>query len=34
MMSIVLKNNKNKIIVDKDIENLVPFLDKTNIKFK
>ena len=34
MMHSVLGNNKNKIIVDKDIENLVPFLDNNNIKFK
>ena len=28
MMETVLSNNKNKIIVDKDIENLVPFLNQ------
>ena len=28
MMETVLGNNKNKIIVDKDIENLVPFLNQ------
>ena len=27
-MEYVLSNNKNKIIVDKDIENLVPFLNQ------
>ena len=34
MMNSVLSNNKNKIIVDKDIENLVPFLEKNNIRIK
>ncbi len=33
-MKAVLSNNKNKIIVDKDIENLVPFLEKNNIRIK
>jgi membrane protease subunit HflK len=33
-MAIVFSNNKNKIIVDKDIENLVPFLEKNNIRTK
>ena len=32
MMKSVLSNNRNKIIVDKDIENLVPFLEKNNIQ--
>ena len=34
MMQSILSNNNNKIIVDKDIENLVPFLEKNNIKIK
>ena len=34
MMNSVLSNNKNKIIVDKDIENLVPFLERNNIRVK
>tara|TARA_Y100000590_G_scaffold460510_1_gene619963 strand:+ start:25 stop:999 length:975 start_codon:yes stop_codon:yes gene_type:complete len=31
-MEYVLSNNKNKIIVDKDIEHLVPFLDQNKFK--
>ena len=31
-MNEILSNNSNKIIVDKDIENLVPFLDQNKIK--
>ena len=31
-MEYVLSKNKNKIIVDKDIENLVPFLDQNKMK--
>ena len=34
MMKDVLSNNKNKIIVDKDIENLVPLLDQNKFKIK
>ena len=34
MMKSVLSDNRNKIIVDKDIENLVPFLEKNNIRIK
>ena len=34
MMDVVLSNNKNKIIVDKDIENLVPFLERNNTRIK
>jgi len=34
MMQSILSNNNNKIIVDKDIENLVPLLEKNNIKIK
>ena len=33
-MAIVFSNNKNKIIVDKDIENLVPFLENNNVRIK
>ena len=33
-MQHVLSNNKNKIIVDKDIENLVPFLDQNTMRRK
>ena len=33
-MNEILSNNSNKIIVDKDIENLVPFLDQNKIKLK
>ena len=33
-MQHVLSNNKNKIIVDKDIENLVPFLDQNTMRKK
>ena len=33
-MEEVLSQNKNKIIVDKDIENLVPFLNQNNLKLK
>ena len=33
-MEYVLSNNKNKIIVDKDIENLVPFLDQNKMRNK
>ena len=33
-MDIVLSKNKNKIIIDKDIENLVPFLNQNNLKLK
>jgi len=34
MMDVVLSNNKNKIIIDKDIENLVPFLDQNRFGVK
>ena len=34
MMDVVLSNNKNKIIIDKDIENLVPFLDQNRLGVK
>ena len=34
MMNIVLLNNKNKIIIDKDIENLVPLLDQNKFRTK
>ena len=34
MMNVVLSNNKNKIIVDKDIENLVPLLDQNKFRTK
>ena len=33
-MNIILSKNKNKIIIDKDIENLVPFLNQNNLKLK
>ncbi len=33
-MEYVLSRNKNKIIVDKDIENLVPFLDQNKMRNK
>ena len=33
-MEFVLSNNKNKIIVDKDIENLVPLLDQNKFRIK
>ena len=33
-MDIVLSINKNKIVIDKDIENLVPFLNQNNLKLK
>ena len=34
MMDVVLSNNKNKIIIDKDIENLVPLLDQNRLGVK
>ena len=34
MMDYVLTNNHNKIIVDKDIENLVPLLDQNKMRIK
>ena len=34
MMDLVLSNNKNKIIIDKDIENLVPLLDQNKFRIK
>ena len=34
MMDVVLSNNKNKIIIDKDIENLVPLLDQNKFRIK
>jgi len=34
MMELVLSNNKNKIIIDKDIENLVPLLDQSQFRIK
>tara|TARA_Y100001970_G_scaffold289989_1_gene422062 strand:- start:12895 stop:13857 length:963 start_codon:yes stop_codon:yes gene_type:complete len=34
MMEVVLSNNSNKVIVDKDIENLVPLLDKNKFIVK
>ena len=33
-MEHVMSQNKNKIIVDKDIENLVPLLDQSKFKIK
>ena len=33
-MEHVMSKNKNKIIVDKDIENLVPLLDQSKFKIK
>ena len=33
-MEFILSNNKNKIIVDKDIENLVPLLDQNKFRIK
>ena len=33
-MNYVLSQNKNKIIIDKDIENLVPFLDQNKMRIK
>tara|TARA_B100000579_G_C22677132_1_gene778488 strand:+ start:9 stop:971 length:963 start_codon:yes stop_codon:yes gene_type:complete len=33
-MEFVLSNNNNKIIIDKDIENLVPLLDQSKFKIK
>ena len=33
-MNYILSNNKNKIIIDKDIENLVPLLDQNKLKLK
>ena len=34
MMKEILSNNNNKIIIDKDIENLVPLLDQNKFKVK
>jgi len=34
MMEVVLSNNSNKVIIDKDIENLVPLLDKNRLIVK
>ncbi len=34
MMESILSNNKNKIIIDKDIENLVPLLDQNQFRIK
>jgi len=34
MMEVVLSNNSNKVIIDKDIENLVPLLDKNRFIVK
>ena len=33
-MDFILSKNSNKIIVDKDIENLVPLLDQNKLKVK
>jgi len=33
-MNYVLNRNKNKIIIDKDIENLVPLLDQNKMRIK